>query len=480
MPPEGHNGTQALPDPYTGYCARLVVNLANKITSAIFPPGQKFFRFAIPGHVLRQSGENEIDADTEKGISLAEDDVQYEANRVYWRQPTYNTMINLIVTGNAMEQMLPDNTIRVFRLDQYVVVRAPSGALTEFVTEEGFSPSNVPAQLSSISGQTDSPNTTPKPVGEPSNQTYFLYTHGKLQADGSWDVYQEFEGTTVPNSQGNYRINPFNALRWNGVIGEDYGRGKCDEHYPDMHALNLLEKAMLDGAAMAARNVTMVRPNAGSGSSNLRRRLAQAKNGDVIVGNFEDVNMLQFENVQGMQFTDARIDRLAQNLAAAFLMNSGQTRDAERVTAFELRKLAEELEGALGGVYSMLSQDQQVWRLRRLMLQMQGQKKLPEFPEGVIEPTILTGLEALGREAEFQRVATAGDFLTRIPPDVQNYYIRWPKLLGKAFIGMGIPDVVNSEDEAAALKQQEAERQAQIRAASGQQGGPQEPPPEGQ
>lgn len=481
LPHEGFNGTQDLPDPYSGYPARLVVNLANKITTAIFPPGQKFFRFSIPGHILREAGETEIDSDTEKQLSLAEDDIQSEANRVFWRKPTYMSMLHLIVTGNVMEQMLPDNTIRAFRLDQYVVVRSPSGALTEFVVEEMFSEANLPSELRTMIGVGSSDGSTPVPSGvgqgPTGTTTYGLYTHGTLQSDGTWNIHQEFEGVTVPGSAGNYKVNPFNALRWHALLGEDYGRGKCDDHYADLHAINMLEKALLDGAAMASRNVITVRPNAATGHSNLRKKIAQARNGSVVVAEEGDVNMLQFDNVQGMQFTDARATRMSQDLAAAFLLNSGQTRDAERVTAFELRKLAEELEGALGGVYSMLSEELQIWRLRRLMLQMQSQDKLPEFPEGVVEPTILTGLEALGREAEFQRVATAGDFLRVIPPDVAQDYVRWSNMLGKAFVGLGIADAVNSEEEAQQIRERRAFVEAEAAARVAQQNAGTQPEP---
>jgi hypothetical protein len=81
----------------------------------------------------------------------------------------------------------------------------------------------------------------------------------------------------------------------------------------------------------------------------------------------------------------------------AFLLNSAIQRNAERVTAEEIRYMAQELEAALGGIYSTLSQEFQLPFVTRVMFQMERQKKLPVLPEGLVKPAIITGVEALGR-----------------------------------------------------------------------------------
>ena len=101
----------------------------------------------------------------------------------------------------------------------------------------------------------------------------------------------------------------------------------------------------------------------------------------------------------------------------------------------------------------MLSRDMQSARLNRLITQMQSQGKLPPWPEGVVEPTVLTGLESLGREQDVQRVGSALQFLQGLPPEILDY-VRWEKLLGKAFNGLSLEDAVNTEDEVAQKRQQ--------------------------
>jgi hypothetical protein len=115
----------------------------------------------------------------------------------------------------------------------------------------------------------------------------------------------------------------------------------------------------------------------------------------------------------------------------------------------------------------MLSRDMQSARLNRLITQMQKQGKLPPWPEGVVEPTVLTGLESLGREQDVQRVGSALQFLQGLPPEILDY-VRWAKLLGKAFNGLSLEDAVNTEEE---VMQKRQERQVEQGLGSAAQAG---------
>lgn len=356
--------------------------------------------------------------------------------------------------SNALEQVLPDNRIRVFRLDQYVVVRDMTGEVIEIIIEEYFSPTNLPEPVRQMLGTSDAPT-----------ERVPIYTSCKYK-DGKYSVHQEVNQSKVAGSVGSYDICPFNALRWTSVIGEDYGRGKCEEHLGDLMAVDGLSKAMLDGAALASRHVMMIRPNA-AGGLNLRRRLSKADNGEYVVGNPEDIGMLAYQNAPGLQVAKAELSEKKQEIASAFLMNSSVQRQGERVTAYELKMMAEELEGSLGGAFSMLSRDMQSARLNRLITQMQKQGKLPPWPEGVVEPTVLTGLESLGREQDVQRVGSALQFLQGLPPEILDY-VRWAKLLGKAFNGLSLEDAVNTEEE---VTQKRQERQVEQSIGSAAQAG---------
>lgn len=456
LPPEGQTQMQTLPDTYQGFGARVVTALSSRITTGILPPGMPSFVMQVPPEILQKSGETTVSKDVEQGLAMVEQTIHREIERRKWRAPTNTAIQHLVVTGNAMEQVLPDNTIRVFRLDQYVVVRDPVGNMIEFITEELLIPASLPKELSALAGD----------VTDDATSTMPLYTWGTRDADtGEWTIHQEFNGKEVPDSRGDYTLNPFSALRWTSILGEDYGRSKVEDHYGDFRALEGLSRAMVDGAAMASRNITMIRPNA-AGGLNLRRRMAKARNGEYVIGNPEDVVGSQFQNQAGLQFTAQALESLKAELAQAFLVNSSARRDAERVTAYELRVMIEELESVLGGVFTNLVQDLQENRLNRLILQMKDAQALPPWPEGLVEPVILTGLEALGREKDVQRATTALQLLAGIPPEVAQAYVKWPVILGKAFNGIGIPDAVNTETEAQENRQKSAMLEAAASAAT--------------
>lgn len=448
-PPEGWTGDSPLYQAYQGFGARCVTNLASRLMMAMYPPGMSSFRLDIPSELLVQEGELEEDEEISRQLAQTEELIEAEIERRKWRQPTVRSLLALVVTGNALEQIMPDNRVRTHRLDQYVVVRDEFGDEREIILRERLEQDDGSGGLqmapSSSHGHTEQD----------------LYTWCVRGADGLWTVHQERAGDEVPGSRGTYRLLPFKALRWTAVDGEHYGRGKCEDHLGDLKSVEGLSKSALDGAAMASRNIMMTRPEAGN---NLARRITRADNGDVVSGDPEAVSMLQFDNVQGMQVAAQELEKRKNELGMAFLLYSGAQRNAERVTATEVRQLAEEVEGVLGGTYSLLTTDMQGWRLARLIHQMQAQRKLPDWPEGMVEPTVLTGLESLGREQDVNRVSQALQLVSGMPEQALMY-INWPGMLNKAMAGLGLPGVVHSQQEVEQMQQQQMVQQAMSSAA---------------
>lgn len=61
-----------------------------------------------------------------------------------------------------------------------------------------------------------------------------------------------------------------------------------------------------------------------------------------------------------MQIAKMTADAIESRLSYAFMLNSAVQRSGERVTAEEIRYVANELEDTLGGIYSILSQELQL------------------------------------------------------------------------------------------------------------------------
>lgn len=458
MPPLGWNGSQPLPVPYQGLGARGVVNLASRLMMTLLPPGQRFFRLEVPTKTLIEAGLDEPDAEITNQLVKAEQLIQSYIQSIGWRQQTNLSCQLLAVTGNVCEFMGDDGRIRLFRLDQYVVERDVAGNLLEFVLQQKVHPTMLPEaarQMTSVKS-------------EDPNAEVEVYTWVKRMPNGRYGVKQEIEGTEIPGSRGVRDKSPFNPLRWNHVPGDDYGRGKVEEHLADLTALDVLTKSILDGADMASKNITRISPDAPNYKA-LERKLKEAKNGDVLVAGPDDVGYLQFNNIAGLQTVSAEVARLTQELGRAFMMTSGIQRDAERVTATELRMAAEELEGTLGGVYSMLSDEMQRNRIENLIGIMQNNGALPAFDEDMVQPVITTGLEALGRERDVVKITQALQYIPMIPPE-ETINIDFNDLVRNLFTALDLPGSVRPKEQVDQMRQQRQIEAAMAQGAAQPQG----------
>jgi hypothetical protein len=171
------------------------------------------------------------------------------------------------------------------------------------------------------------------------------------------------------------------------------------------------------------------------------------------------------------KFNDFRVARetieaTERRLAAAFLLNQSVQRDAEGVTAEEIRFLANELETSLGGIYSLLSHELQLPLAKRIISSLEKQKKLPQLPKGTVEPVIVTGFEALGRGNDANKLATAYQTLASIfGPEAVVTYTNIPDAIKRIMTGFGIDqkglikpaEQVQQEQQQAQQAQQQAE-----------------------
>ena len=72
-------------------------------------------------------------------------------------------------------------------------------------------------------------------------------------------------------------------------------------------------------------------------------------------------------------------------------------RQAERVTAEEVRLTQLELEQSLGGLYSLLTVEFLIPYFNRILLVLQRNRSIPRLPKGIVQPQITAGINSLGR-----------------------------------------------------------------------------------
>lgn len=385
VPEDGQDANSSFTQPYQSLGARCVNNLAAWLLIALFPPDQPFSRMSIHEDTAEELGSklSEVKAALSRISSKAHLMVETSASRPIFME----VLRHLITAGNALLHVpLDGKTPRMFRLDQYVVLRDERGGLLEGVIHERVYPSTLtPETLAACKVEL-------KP-GEDSEKLVDLYTH--LKRDGEQMThYQEINGISVPGSEGKSPLDATGwlALRWQAIPGSDYGRAHVSEYIGDLMSLEDLSKAIIQFASVAARIVFMVDPNAMIDVEELN----EAETGDYVNGYIDKVKALQLDKLQDFSVAKDVAQNLELRLSHAFMLQSGTVRDAERVTAEEIRAMAQELENVLGGVYTVLSAELQLPLIRRYIYILQRTGDAPDLP-GSVTPTIVTGFEALGR-----------------------------------------------------------------------------------
>ena len=398
IPESGHTYTSDYPTPYQSIGARGVNNLASKMLMALLPPNSPFFRLIIDDFDLANLIGEDKRGPVEEGLAKIERAALHEIEAEAMRVPIYEALKHLIVGGNALLHLPNKGVMRVFHLDSYTVKRDVQGNIIKIIVKETLSAKTLPVDLQKYVDIT----------AEDSFKTYDLFTCIKREAK-RYEIFQEIQGNPIEESFGQYPLDqlPWIPLRFNRIDNEDYGRGFVEEYIGDLKSVEGLSQAIVEGSAAAAKVLFLVKPN---GTTKLRT-LAESPNGAIVAGDANDVSTLQLQKSTDFRVANEMLQYLTNRLQFAFLMNSSVERQAERVTAEEIRYKAQELEMALGGVYSVLSQELQVPLVKLLLARLTKQGKMPKFPKNTVKPEIVTGVEALGRGQDLNKLATFLQYL---------------------------------------------------------------------
>ena len=450
-PPTGANQATEYPTPYQSVGSRGVTNLASKLMLALFPPQAPFFRLDVDELVYKQIEADPQQKQTiEQGLAKIEKAVMDSIESNNDRVAVYEALKHLIVSGNVLTYLPKKGSMRVFPLSQYVVQRDSSGNVCEIIVQEKMSIMSLDKNVAS--------EITSDPDYKKDSEIE-LYTHVYKLDDSKFYVCQEANGVKIPSSIGTFTKErmPYQALRMIRVDNEDYGRGYVEEFLGDLKSLEGLSQSLVESAAASSKVVFMVRPNAVT----RKKDLSLSRNGDIITGSKDDVSVLQAEKQYDLQVVERSIQKLEERLSFAFLLHTAIQRNAERVTAQEIRYMAEQLETAMGGIYSLLSQEFQLPLVTILMKRMEQANEIPSLPEKSVRPTIITGIEALGRGNDLQKlrefVAEIGNLAQINPAVVQS--LNPDDLIKRIATGLGIETegLIKSQEQMA--QEQEAQEE---------------------
>ena len=451
---ENHKGKKILQQPWHSVGAKAVVTLAAKLMLATLPPQTSFFKLQVRDDKLGQTLDPQIRTELDLSFSKIErlimDFIAASNDRVVVHQ----ALKHLIVSGNALIFMGKDG-LKHFPLQRYVVERDGNGNVIEIVTKEII-------DRKVLGLEKPDQNTGPNSEGlGPYEDDAEVYTCVKLdEGSGRWVWHQEVDDMILPDSRSTAPKNasPWLVLRFNTVDGEDYGRGRVEEFIGDLRSLNGLAQALVEGASVASKVVFLVSPSA----TTKPQTLSKAGNGAIIQGRPEDVGVVQVGKTADFSTAAQMAQSIEKRILEAFLVMN--VRNAERVTAEEVRLTQLELEQSLGGLFSLLTVEFLVPYLNRTLLILQRSNQIPKLPKDVVRPKIVAGINSLGRGQDNEALTRfMGTIAQTLGPEALVKFIDPSEAINRLAAAQGI-DVLNlikTPEQLEAMKQEQMQMMAQ-------------------
>lgn len=463
---EGASGADKVIVPWNSIGAYLVNNLGSKIVFALFPAGRPNFKAEQDKRTqqdLQQLDPEEraqIKAIIDQGLSSLEQEVATAIEEDGDRARMFVAALRMLIGGNHGLQQYADGTIRGIPLERFITRRDPQGNLIEFCIKDDLDWETIDEDVRvAIMAN----GTMPEPTSPGSNslKPVSVYTHGVWRA-GRWKVYQEAQGIRVDGSEATYTKDalPYLFLPWILLDGEHYGRSYCEFYQGDLQAAEGLTKTIGEGSAALARFLILVSP---TGLTD-KKMVAQADNGDVITGRADDVHVLTSQKSADFGIAQNTLNDALNRLGRAFLLNSTVQRGGERVTAEEIRYVAQELEDALGGVYSQQIITWQAPYVRLKLAALQRARRVTPLPKNTVKITVTAGLAALGRNQELSTLRQFAAILNELL-GAQNALtlMKGPGFVSRLAAALGVDPtgLVKSEEEIAE-EQAQAQQQQMI------------------
>lgn len=434
--PESNNATgtpEESPKGNVAIGARLVNHLSHRIVDTMFPNDKPFFAITLTPEAtfeLEKDGQTAEEKELlQKGMANAENAAMRKLNLTAYRPIAIQAVTLQIVTGNALIYRMPDGSRVTYSVRDYCAEREIGGKLRKVILRDSklFGALDEELQMELRTHPKASKYEHDTPV-----QLYTLYWF----ENGKWQMRQSVDDVEIEDARTSYSEEDFPCLVlvWNLGRGDNYGRGLVEDYSVSFHNVDVMTEALIDMIGVAADIKFLVNDTTSFDVDAWNR----AKRGEYVPGKEGDITVPSFEfGVQVQVIVDA-ISKLERELAQAFLLSSAGVRDAERVTAEEIRFFAREIESAFGGLYSRLALD---WQRREAEYQL-GQIDFSKYLDGIeaFETAVTTGLESLSREGKLDNLRlSVGDLqmLDAVPEDLRAA-INPLKFLSYIFTNRGV------------------------------------------
>lgn len=440
--------------------ALLLNHLSAKLAKLLFPTSHPFFKIKPNDTFVKSVTESGVSTtDLMSGLARLEMDASQQMFLNASYAQLIMTLKHLIATGNAL--VYRDSAAQktsVYGLQSFGIRRDGRGEVVDCVLREctyvGALPLDIQERLLAKDRQQYS---------RPEKYVELFTRIRRVPHNKTWYYEVSQEVDTLPVGESSLypkHLCPWSFPTWSLIVGEHYGRGLVEDYAGGFAKLSdLSEAAALYGIELM-RVIHMV--SAGSGTD--IDDIMNAESGEYVRGDPNTVGVHEAGDTGKLQQVTTVIGETWGRLAKAF-MYEANTRDAERVTAYELQRDAQEAENALGGAYSALSSGLQVPLAHVALLEVNSDALAGLISEE-LKLSIVAGIPALGRTSDVQNLLSAAqEAAAIIPPLVQlDNRIDPKRIMDMVMAGRSVDVSLIHKDK----KQQEADAAAAQQAAQGE------------
>lgn len=404
FPPEHYDHGDDLEITNQSINAFLINGLASNLALAAFPPNLPMASFKPREEELSDDirEDPELWSQVTYSMSRLEESHRNRLKLTTARSAYTRCMKLELVTGNACVLWTDIDKPRTYNMHRYVVKRDAGGEAIVTVLEDSVAFANADDDIRDAAtahwarqGKEVSKNEWDEEIT--------IYHVQKLVKKGDtkkWLYWQEVEGgDTVEGSEA---WAPYEAphMYAAGLIPDpesDWYGPYCGDYEGDIQAIENFESALQDGAAAMAWFLFFVEPTGQTSIEDVK----SADNLEVLSGKSDDVSVLQTQKGGDLAAVEKKTEAIARRLGIAFASRAALQRSGERVTAEEWQQLTEDLERAMGGLYTEISEGPHRWFVNRFIhLHELTNKKLPKLPKDLFEVSIITGIDAIGLSSD--------------------------------------------------------------------------------
>jgi hypothetical protein len=474
LPPIDQTQDYELPSNYQSLGARGIINFVGKTMVEVFPADRLWVQQEVAAEVQYDPGVDPANIerwsqrlflmDEYIMAALASANYTQQRGRMLGLQGTLRQFVTqVVVTGDSL--MRQDDSLRlmVFRRDRYVTRRMDSGDVCYHVTIEGKDPLELTDEQLDMCGLTRSE------VEEVESYERYkpLYTRTEYQPRGkNWLVEQEFNGhifNTTEESVSSHFTAPFNLSP-----AEHYGRGLVEMNRGDLSSYDAMCEKTLDFAAVASKHYPIIDP-----SSELQADDLQLPSGSILHDRVENgqakyLAMYQSNKLNDFSIVQQSKEGLRGDIGKVFLIGSETVRNSERTTLGEVQSVTlAELQGSTGGFYATLYGTLQLPLFLSTRYKMQRQNKIVTLPKDAVKVQVLSGIEALARQARAQKLVTFVEVIKGLEGTVNDLNMDVVMEVLARLSGVYEPGMIKTPEQKQAEQQRAIAAQTQV--AAGQQ-----------